>query len=188
MRLWVSEAVHAICASTMEVWLMTMLNVILRTMFPFYKRKKSTKVSSSTKKKRDGKPDLVKKLDKVFALYIRLRDCMPNGFGKCISCGKIKPYRELDCGHFFGRTNMATRFDEDNCSAECQGCNRASSDHLIYYQENLIKKIGIARFSTLRERAHSTKKWENDELERMIRYYTNEVRRLSHEKGIIVNL
>ena len=186
MRLWVSEAVPAICASIMEVWLTTMLNVTSRAMFPFYKRKKNA--GSSTKKKRDGKPDLVKKLDKVFALYIRLRDCMPNGFGKCISCGKIKPYRELDCGHFFGRMNMATRFDEDNCSAECQGCNRASSDHLIYYQENLIKKIGVARFSTLRERAHSVKKWENDELERMIRYYTNEVRRLSQEKGITVNL
>ncbi len=156
-------------------------------MFPFY-RKKSTKASSAKRKKRDGKQDLVKKLDKVFALYIRLRDCMPNGLGKCISCGKIKPYRELDCGHFFGRTNMATRFDEDNCHAECQWCNRASSDHLIYYQENLIKKIGVARFSTLRERAHSIKKWDNADLERMIKYYTDEVKRMSYDKGIDVNL
>ena len=113
---------------------------------------------------------------------------MPSGYGKCISCGKIKPYRELDCGHFFSRTNMATRFDEDNCSAECQGCNRVSADHLIYYQENLIKKIGIARFSTLKSRASSVKKWEDCELESMIKKYTNEVKRLSHEKGITVNL
>lgn len=153
-------------------------------MFPFYSKKKAF----SSKKRKKGKTDLVKRLDKVFALYIRLRDCMPNGFGRCISCGKIKPYRELDCGHFFGRSNMATRFDEDNCSAECQGCNRASSDHLIYYQENLIRKIGVARFSTLRERAHSIKKWDDDELEKMITHYTNEVKRLSHEKGIHVNL
>lgn len=153
-------------------------------MFPFYSKKKAF----SSKKRKKGKTDLVKRLDKVFALYIRLRDCMPNGFGRCISCGKIKPYRELDCGHFFGRSNMATRFDEDNCSAECQGCNRASSDHLIYYQENLIRKIGVARFSTLRERAHSIKKWDDDELAKMITYYTNEVKRLSHEKGIHVNL
>ena len=83
---------------------------------------------------------------------------------------------------------MATRFDEDNCSAECQGCNRASSDHLIYYQENLIRKIGIARFSTLRERAHSIKKWDDDDLKRMIEHYTNEVKRLSYEKGIPINL
>lgn len=157
-------------------------------MFPFYTKKKKTSSTVRKKSKSKGKTDLIKRLDKVFALYIRLRDCMPNGFGRCISCGKIKPYRELDCGHFFGRSNMATRFDEDNCSAECQGCNRASSDHLIYYQENLIRKIGVARFSTLRERAHSTKKWDDGELKRMILHYTNEVKRLSQEKGIRVNL
>lgn len=155
-------------------------------MFPFYKKKK--KSPSAPKKRKKSKPDLVKRLDKVFALYIRLRDCMPSGIGQCISCGKIKPYRELDCGHFFGRSNMATRFDEDNCNAECIGCNRVKSDHLIYYQENLIKKIGVSRFSTLRERAHSIKKWDDDELEKMIKYYTNEVKRLSYEKGITVNL
>lgn len=157
-------------------------------MFPFYTKKKKTSSTVRKKSKSKGKTDLIKRLDKVFALYIRLRDCMPNGFGRCISCGKIKPYRELDCGHFFGRANMATRFDEDNCSAECQGCNRASSDHLIYYQENLIRKIGVARFSTLRECAHSIKKWDDDDLTKMISHYTNEVRRLSHEKGIHVNL
>lgn len=183
--LW-SEAVRAVYVLTMVALRTIMLNVILIDMFPFYRKTKKT--SSTKRKKRDGKQDLVKKLDKVFALYIRLRDCMPNGMGKCISCGKIKPYRELDCGHFFGRTNMATRFDEDNCNAECQGCNRASSDHLIYYQENLIKKIGVSRFSTLRERAHSIKKWDNEELLEKINYYTNEVKRLSYEKGISVNL
>lgn len=187
MRLLASEVVPVIYVNTMAASLTIMLNVILKEMFPYY-RKKSTKTSSTKRKKKDGKQDLVKKLDKVFALYIRLRDCMPNGFGKCISCGRVKPYRELDCGHFFGRTNMATRFDEDNCNAECQSCNRVSSDHLIYYQENLIKKIGVARFSTLRERAHSIKKWDRAELEEMIKHYTNEVRRLSYEKSINVNL
>lgn len=163
-----------------------MLHVNSKEMFPIYKKKK--KSPSAPKKRKKSKPDLVKRLDKVFALYIRLRDCMPSGMGQCISCGKIKPYRELDCGHFFGRSNMATRFDEDNCNAECIGCNRVKSDHLIYYQENLIKKIGVSRFSTLRERAHSTKKWDDEELEKMIKYYTNEVKRLGHEKGISVNL
>lgn len=157
-------------------------------MFPFYTKKKKTSSKVQKKRKPKCKTDLVKRLDKIFALYIRLRDCMPNGFGRCISCGKIKPYRELDCGHFFGRSNMATRFDEDNCSAECQGCNRASSDHLIYYQENLIRKIGVARFSTLKERAHSIKKCDDEELKHMILHYTNEVKRLSKDKGIYVNL
>lgn len=164
-------------------------------MFPYYRYKKKKKKSDDQTepkerkpRKKPEKPDLVKRLDKVFALYIRLRDVMPSGFGKCISCGKIKPYKELDCGHFYGRTNMATRFDEDNCHAECIGCNRVSADHLIYYQENLIRKIGVARFDTLRLRAKSTKKWTDDELQEKIDHYTAEVHRLSRLKDIKVNL
>ncbi len=32
------------------------------------------------------KPDLKAKLDKEFSLFIRLRDAMPNGYFRCISC------------------------------------------------------------------------------------------------------
>lgn len=152
-------------------------------MFPFYPKR----VKKNAKNER-GKPDLVAKLDRVFALYIRLRDAMPNGYGRCISCGRIKPFKELDCGHFYGRTNMATRFDEDNCSAECHYCNRMKADHLIYYQENLIRKIGVARFSALKWKSCSTKHWQNYELAAMIEKYTKEVKRLSHDKGISVNI
>ena len=181
-----SEVGHVVDVLTILVkkQIVSIVN-LKRKMFPFYRKKKT---QSSSSKKRGGSADLIKRLDKVFACYIRLRDIMPNGMGKCISCGRIKPYREIDCGHFFGRTNMATRFDEDNCNGECRGCNRASSDHLIFYQENLIKKIGVARFSSLREKARSTKKWEADELQRLIEYYKKEVKRLSYEKGIHVTI
>lgn len=88
----------------------------------YIKRKKKTQQKASEVAKKRSKPDLVKKLDKVFALYIRLRDVMPNGYGRCISCGNIKHFSDLDCGHFYSRKHMGTRFDEDNCSAECKYC------------------------------------------------------------------
>ena len=132
--------------------------------------------------------DPVKRLDKIFSLYIRLRDIMPNGMGRCISCGKIKPYREFDCGHFFGRANMATRYDEDNCSAECQVCNRQDANHLERYRANLIKRIGEARFAALNERAHSVKKWDDSDLNELIQLYTHKVKRLSREKGVNVSI
>lgn len=49
------------------------------------------------------KPDLVAKLDKVFSRYIRLRDAMPNGMIRCISCGKVKRFDQFDNGHYHGR-------------------------------------------------------------------------------------
>lgn len=149
-----------------------------------YKRTKKKKDSNTTKEKR--KPDLVKKLDKVFSQYIRLRDVMPSGFFKCISCGKIKPFADADCGHYHSRTHMATRFEEDNCHCECKFCNRMSADHLIGYRENLITKIGFSRVERLNVLAHSQKHWLDCELEEKIAYYKAEVKRLSAMKGINV--
>lgn len=147
------------------------------------KRKKT----ASDKPKKKASPSLltlVDRLDTVFSRYIRLRDAMPSGMFRCISCGKIKPIEQADCGHFHSRTHMSTRFDEDNCHAECRYCNRFSADHIIGYRENLIKKIGEQRFTLLDIKAHETKKWSHFELEQLAKYYRALAYKLQKEKGI----
>lgn len=152
---------------------------------PYYiKRKKKQSSTGSNTSSTRKKPDLVKKLDRVFSKYIRLRDVMPNGYFRCISCGKIKPIEQGDCGHYHSRTHMATRFEEDNCHCECKACNRMSADHLIAYRENLITKIGFSRVDRLNVLAHSTKHWLDSELEEKIAYYQSEVKRLAIMKGV----
>ena len=122
------------------------------------------------------KPDLVSKLDKAFSLYVRLRDTMPNGYFRCISCGQVKPYEQADCGHYWSRRHMATRWDEDNAHAECRGCNRFKSDHLAGYRENLIAKIGQQRFDK--------RKWSDFELAELTKYYKAQAEKLRKEKGL----
>ena len=161
---------------------------ILLTMPYYYRRKKKKpKSDDSAPKKRVKKPvNLVAKLDREFALYIRLRDAMPSGLFRCISCGQIKPFEQSDCGHYHSRTHMATRWNEANCNAECHYCNRFSADHLIGYRENLIRKIGQSRFDLLQVMARSSRKWSDFELKLMIEHYHREVVRLSIQKGIKV--
>lgn len=79
---------------------------------------------------------------------------------------------------------MATRFDERNAHAECRACNRYSSDHIIQYAENLIRKIGQEEFDKLKILAKTTKKWEEFELKEMAKYYKALADKLSKEKGI----
>lgn len=148
---------------------------------PYYIKKK--KSSSKSKK---SSTDYVKKLDAVFSKYIRLRDSMPNGMTKCISCGHIKPFSDMDCGHFFSRSRMATRWDERNCHAECAYCNRFRADHLHDYETNLKRMIGENEFNKLEMLAHSTRHWTETELKAMIDYYTRKAKLLSSEKGIKV--
>lgn len=126
---------------------------------------------------------LTRKLDKVFSEFIRLRDSRPYGYKcfRCISCGQIKPFDQMDCGHFIGRTHMATRFDEENCHGECKACNRFSPDHMIYYQRNLERLIGKDRLDLLIARGRQTRKWSAFELDMLIKYYTARVKEMRDE-------
>lgn len=119
----------------------------------------------------------MRKLDKVFSLYIRLRDSAAYNFKyfRCISCGQIKPFEQMDCGHFISRTHQATRFDEENAHGECRFCNRFSADHIIAYQRNLEAKIGKDRVDMLLARGRMTKKWSAFELQLLIKHYQQEV-------------
>lgn len=130
------------------------------------------------------KPDLKAKLDKEFSLFIRLRDCMPNGYFRCISCEQIKPFEQADCGHFHSRRHLSTRFDEDNAHAECRACNRFSADHLINYEKNLIAKIGQQKFDLLKVKAARTSIMSDFEYEQLIKYYKALNKKLRKEKGI----
>lgn len=155
------------------------------------------------KKKRNERKTWIDKLDKVFSLYIRLRDSKEFGFraARCISCGEVKPFDMFDAGHFVSRTCMPLRWSEDNVSAECSSCNRFKSSHLLGYRKNLIiklgrriversavaqslpndkkllliKKLGEQRVEELESMSKQTKKWDVDDLKAMYMYYAEKV-------------
>lgn len=133
----------------------------------YYLKKKDSE------RKAERKTDYIKRLDKEFSLYIRLRDSKEYNykFFRCISCGQIKPFDKGDCGHFYSRKNMSTRYSELNCSCECSYCNRFKADHMIYYRENLIKKIGRDNFDILSVQSRQTRKYADFELKVLIKHY-----------------
>lgn len=83
------------------------------------------------------------KLDRVFSEYIRKRDTK-DGYFICISCGRRLPYGQADCGHYINRRHLATRWDEENCNAQCRKCitpeNRVLMEDLTWKE---IGKIGV---------------------------------------------
>lgn len=140
----------------------------------------------------------IDQLDKVFSIYIRLRDSREFHYKafRCISCGDVKPFEQMDCGHFVGRTCMALRWDERNCHGECKFCNRMNSSHLLYYRKNLIiklgtdaikgtiadslegkrrldiiRKIGEQKVEALEAQKFTSKKWSVQEMQEMYQYY-----------------
>lgn len=123
-------------------------------------------------------------LDRWFSKFIRLRDAMPNGYVKCISCGRIVPLKEVDNGHYCSRTNLSLRFSELNCNAQCIHCNRFMEGNRIGYRSGLISKIGEKKVLLLEARMHESHKITDAEYIAMIAHYKKEVKRLEKEKGL----
>jgi len=82
-----------------------------------------------------------KKLDRIFSKYIRKRDTK-KGYGKCVTCRVIKPYEDLDCGHYISRQHLATRWDEYNCAIQCRKCNRFMGGEQDEFAVYLMDKYG----------------------------------------------
>lgn len=118
------------------------------------------------------------KLDKVFSQYIRLRDRMPGGVFRCISCGQIKPIEQADCGHYINRQHMATRFSEMNCNAQCRSCNRFDEGNIQGYRRGLVQKYGEQRVLLLEAQKYETRKYTDFEYEALIKHYRAEIRKM----------
>jgi len=88
------------------------------------------------------------KWDIVFSKYYRVRDNWT-----CQRCSKTLPEGSmgLHCSHFVGRSNYATRFNEDNCEALCFGCHRILGGNPIEHREHKLMILGEERFQELVE-------------------------------------
>lgn len=154
-----------------------------------FKRKQRNKdkplpLFDSTGIKVKKKPDLKAKLDREFSLYVRLRDAMPGGWFRCVSCGEIKPFAQADCGHYINRQHMSTRFDEMNCNAQCRKCNRFMEGNPQGYRQGLVAKYGERQVLLLEAKKNQARKYSDFEYEQLIKYYKALNAKLRKEKGI----
>lgn len=127
---------------------------------------------------------LKNKLDSVFSIYIRLRDSNEKGYCRCISCGKIEHWKDVDCGHYVNRSHMSTRYSERNCNAQCRKCNRFDEGNNIGYTRGLISKYGLKVIAELDVLKHSSSFMTPFDYQVSIDYYNKEIKKLKSEKGL----
>ena len=154
---------------------------------PFSKKKKQ---SSSAVKPRTRAPNLKKtlekSLDRYFSLYIRLRDTDENGYFKCPTCGRVLPFEKADCSHYWSRSHKSTRWNEDNCCAECSYDNRMNSSHLDGLGRYLRKKLGEQKFEMLNWLHNQPYKLTEFELAEIVKMYQKKIIELKKTKNFIV--
>lgn len=120
----------------------------------------------------------MRKADQAFSLYIRTRDAQPyegRAF-RCISCGRVLPIEQADCGHYVNRQHMSLRYSELNCNAQCSHCNRFDEGNMQGYRRGLIDKIGLQKVELLESMKHQVNKLSSFELEAIAKHYKDKTK------------
>lgn len=129
-----------------------------------------------------GVAQLKRKADKVWSEYIRLRDSFEqNGdrVAACITCGTVKPIKEMQNGHFVSRKSSSLRYDEQNCNTQCSACNVFRYGELYQYGLELDRKYGDGTANRLHDRRFETHKWTIPELEGIINYANTYIKEMA---------
>ena len=130
------------------------------------------------------KKDTVKKwkekLDRLFAQYIKKRDCI-NSKGQCFTCYDIFPINQLQAGHFRPRQYNSTRYDEINVQLQCSKCNCFEQGEQWEFGNHLNEKYGEVTALDLIKKSHEIKKFTVQELRDLYGYYKDKIQFLEKE-------
>ena len=129
-----------------------------------------------------SRDNLEDRLDAIFSLYVRLRYADHAGYVACYTCTRRFMWSEVDCGHWKPRANHGTRWEDDNCAAQCSECNRVFGGRPETFEENLRDDLGDARVARLETLASDSVHFSDEELKEKLIHYT----RLVAEMGKVV--
>jgi hypothetical protein len=98
-------------------------------------------------------------LDRVTSLLVRARD------GRCVTCGTTE---SLQCSHYFKRSFLATRWNLQNCNAQCAAHNELHNRVPWPYREYMVKRIGEQGLDELFALRNSVWRPSDDELRALL--------------------
>lgn len=142
------------------------------------------KVPKKAANRRKSVKSLKTSLDRVFSVFIRLRDADSEGFVRCITSGKRMWWRDSQCGHFLSRRYNATRFHEMNSHAQSPYDNCYLAGNQYIYGLKIAEKYGEHVPTMLVELSKTDFKFSIEWLSDKIEHYTREVQKLKLEKGL----
>jgi hypothetical protein len=112
---------------------------------------------------------------KAFSDYIRLRDSLKTTGGpdycKCITCGKVVPYEQIQCGHAIGGRTNGILFDEELCNGQCRSCNVDHGGEYQMFKYKLIQEHGEAWWAVKEQVKRATTKYTEFDYELIAKKY-----------------
>lgn len=112
----------------------------------------------------------------VFALYIKQKHQISDGYCQCYTCGSFIKIGTSNCqaGHYYSKKGYpALYFDENNVRPQCFHCNISLAGNTQKFQEKLINEIGIEGVEYLDKHRHDEIKRTKSDYIELINHYKN---------------
>ena len=120
---------------------------------------------------------------RMFSKYIRTRDCLATTKskerGKCVTCGKEFPFKELQAGHAIGGRAPAILLDEELVNAQCRGCNHFRDGNYGKYSVWFIDKYGLERWEEKVRLSNMIVKYDKEYYKEKYEEYKNKLNDLT---------
>ena len=108
------------------------------------------------------------KLDKLFSEYVRRRYADHAGQSKCVTCGKVDHWKNLQAGHFMSRRHHSLRWDEVNVKVQCVACNCFRAGEQYKFSVYLDNQHGPGTAEELQIKSHEITKLSRGDYEMKI--------------------
>lgn len=128
----------------------------------------------------------VKKLDRIVSMLVRISHADDNGYCDCYTCGYTGFWKKdgIQCGHFYSRSRMGTRFDLRNVRPQCNKCNTHLSGNMSVYAKKLKKELNEDSWEGLRVRANEVRKYSVGELKALRKKLTKRLKNIRNSKTL----
>ena len=112
----------------------------------------------------------------LFQRLVRLRARDKNGNCKCVTCGVVQHWKDMDSGHYISRANKATIIDPRNVHPQCKVCNHRGTNN---YRTFMIDTYGLELVQELeRTRLPANHVWDRLELAKIKIQLLDEIKEL----------
>ncbi len=145
-------------------------------------------VCSLEKRKRSRKKKMkFNTADRWFSKYVRIRDIISGEHCRCKTCGKPIHWKyEAECGHFVTRNHPMTRYNEQNCHAQCSACNNHNKGEQFKHGAEIDKMYGEGTAQSLIDLGsiRGQKIHGKLALKDIAKEYRKKARQIAKEKGV----
>ena len=118
------------------------------------------------------------KLWDTISKFIRLRDSDENGIVQCVTCPSRFHWKLVHAGHFIGRRQKNTKFNERNLAGQCVSCNSFHGGRQFEFGLAIDKRYGEGTAEELLALSKVTCKLSGYEYREMNNEYKVKVKQL----------